>query len=131
MLLVEVHKPLEIFDDIHSTGELGSEIVEQSLVIKTPKGLIVITDCAHPGVVQIVAKAKELLNDEVYLVLGGFHLGGASESAIGNIVRSFRQLGVKKVAPCHCTGRLAMDIFEQEYGEDFISNGAGKVITIE
>jgi 7,8-dihydropterin-6-yl-methyl-4-(beta-D-ribofuranosyl)aminobenzene 5'-phosphate synthase len=128
--LVEVHEPREIGEGVYTTGELGTGIIEQSLVIRTDEGLVVVTGCAHPGIVEIVRKAKALSGDEVYLVLGGFHLGGKSRKEIEGILSEFRRLGVRKVAPCHCTGEQAIRMFRQEYGEDFIQAGAGKVIYI-
>jgi 7,8-dihydropterin-6-yl-methyl-4-(beta-D-ribofuranosyl)aminobenzene 5'-phosphate synthase len=128
--LVAVHEPVEICQHVYSTGELGSGIKEQSLAIETSKGLVVITGCAHPGVVNIVRRAKELTGGEVYLVLGGFHLGGASEAEIAAIVEDFRQLGVRKVAPCHCSGDVARRLFEEAYGEDFIPAGVGSSLEI-
>ncbi|PIP15225.1 MBL fold metallo-hydrolase, partial [Candidatus Roizmanbacteria bacterium CG23_combo_of_CG06-09_8_20_14_all_35_49] len=70
--------PSQIVDGVWTTGPLGREIVEQSLIISSEKGLVVITGCAHPGVVNIVKKIKKIFPQEsIYLVLGGFHLGGA------------------------------------------------------
>jgi 7,8-dihydropterin-6-yl-methyl-4-(beta-D-ribofuranosyl)aminobenzene 5'-phosphate synthase len=128
--VVEVHEPAEMADGIYTTGELGAGIIEQSLVVKTDLGLVVITGCAHPGIVNIVAKAKEITGEEVYLVMGGFHLGGVSEAVIEGIVEDFRELGVQKAAPCHCSGDLARSIFEREYGEDFIRVGVGSSLLI-
>jgi 7,8-dihydropterin-6-yl-methyl-4-(beta-D-ribofuranosyl)aminobenzene 5'-phosphate synthase len=128
--LVEVHKPEEIGEEVYTTGELGTGIIEQSLVVRTDEGLVVVTGCAHPGIVEIVRKAKELSGDEVYLVLGGFHLGGKSQREIEGILSEFRRLGVRKVAPCHCTGEQAIRMFRQEYGEDFIQAGVGRVICV-
>jgi 7,8-dihydropterin-6-yl-methyl-4-(beta-D-ribofuranosyl)aminobenzene 5'-phosphate synthase len=128
--LVEVVEPREIGEEVYTTGELGMGIIEQSLAVKTDEGLVVITGCAHPGIVKIVRKAKSLSGDKVYLVLGGFHLGGKSRKEIAGIISEFRRLGVRKVAPCHCTGEQAMKMFHQEYGEDFIRAGAGKVTRV-
>ncbi|HIC94861.1 MAG TPA: MBL fold metallo-hydrolase [Anaerolineae bacterium] len=128
--VVEVHEPLEIAEGVYTTGELGAGIIEQSLVLVTERGLVVITGCAHPGVVNIVAKAKEITGGEVYLVMGGFHLGGASEATIEGIVEDFRKLGVQKVAPCHCSGDLARSIFERAYGQNFIRVGVGSKLEI-
>jgi 7,8-dihydropterin-6-yl-methyl-4-(beta-D-ribofuranosyl)aminobenzene 5'-phosphate synthase len=122
--LIEVGKPVKITEGIYSTGELGILIKEQSLIINSEKGLIVITGCAHPGVVGIVKKAKELMNEEVYLVMGGFHHPSTS------VVDEFKGLGVQKVAPSHCTGDEAVEAFAEEYKEDFIHSGAGKEIRI-
>jgi 7,8-dihydropterin-6-yl-methyl-4-(beta-D-ribofuranosyl)aminobenzene 5'-phosphate synthase len=129
--VADVHKPIKICKDVYSTGELGTFIKEESLVIDTSKGLIVITGCAHPGIVNIVKRAKEMLKSDVYLVLGGFHLCWMSLSKVGKIVNGVKKEGVKKVAPCHCSGDLARKQFEKAYGKDFILVGAGKTITIK
>jgi 7,8-dihydropterin-6-yl-methyl-4-(beta-D-ribofuranosyl)aminobenzene 5'-phosphate synthase len=128
--VIEVREPVEICEHVYSTGELGDGIKEQSLMIETARGLVVITGCAHPGVVNIVRKAKELAGGEVYLVLGGFHLGGASEAKIADIVEAFQQLGVQKVAPCHCSGDVARRLFGEAYGEDFIPAGVGSRLEV-
>ena len=126
-----VKKPIKICKDVYSTGELGDFIKEESLIIKTSKGLIIITGCAHPGIVTIVKKAKEMLKSDVYLVLGGFHLCWMSISKVKKIINGIKKEGVKKVAPCHCSGDIARKQFEKAYGKDFILVGAGKTIAIE
>jgi len=128
--VVEVQGPLKTCEGVYSTGELGTWIKEQSLIIYTEKGLIVITGCAHPGIVKIVDKAKDLVKDDVLLVMGGFHLGGESKGEIENIVSSFRKLGVSYAGPCHCSGDAARQLFKEEYGENFINVGVGRVITM-
>lgn len=126
----EVHKAVEITDGVYTTGEMGTRIVEQALVLSTARGLVVVTGCAHPGVAEMVRRAKEVGGDEVYLVLGGFHLGGTSEARVKEIIADFRRLGVQKVAPCHCTGDKAIGLFREAYGEDFIQNGVGKILVV-
>ena len=128
--LVEVTGPLEILPGVHTTGELGSSIVEQALVVETEAGLVVVTGCAHPGVVEMVRRAQGAVGGEVALVMGGFHLGGASAAEIATIVEDFQQLGVQGVAPCHCSGDVARALFEQAYGEDFISAGVGSRVQV-
>lgn len=129
--LVEVTGLAEILPGIYTTGEVGSGIVEQALAVETPEGLVVITGCAHPGVVEMVRRAKQIGEDEVYLVLGGFHLGGASQRKIRRIIADLRALGVRRVAPCHCTGDKAIKAFADTFGADFIQNGAGCVMTVD
>ncbi len=128
--LVEVGDYAKICDRVYTTGELGTSIIEQSLIIETSKGIILITGCAHPGIVDIIKRAKELTRQEVYLVLGGFHLGGKSAQQLENIISAFRSMGVKMVSPTHCTGDQAIEKFSQAYGENFIRNGVGKKIVI-
>lgn len=122
---------MEISDDLYTTGEMGTGIIEQALVLKTNKGLVVVTGCAHPGIAEIARRAKEVGGDEIYLVLGGFHLGQASNAEIEQIIAAFRQLGVQKVGPCHCTGDKAIGYFRKAYGEGFIECGVGQVLIFD
>jgi len=123
-------KPTEIFDNIYTTGYLNALFLkEQSLVVKTEKGLAVVTGCSHPGIVNIMDRAKTI-NENIYLVIGGFHLSWANDSKLESIIKSFREYGVEKVAPCHCSGDRCRELFKEEYGKDFIENGVGKVIEI-
>lgn len=128
--LVEVDGSMELVEGVYTTGEMGSSIIEQALVLATARGLVVITGCAHPGIVEIVRGAKEVGGDDVYLVLGGFHLGGASQERIEGIIAAFAQMGVQKVAPCHCTGGQAIGLFREAYGQDFVQAGVGRVVQI-
>jgi 7,8-dihydropterin-6-yl-methyl-4-(beta-D-ribofuranosyl)aminobenzene 5'-phosphate synthase len=126
----EVHEPRELFDGVYTTGELNGGIREQSLIVKTDEGLVIITGCAHPGVVNVVQRAREIAGDRVYLLLGGFHLGGASASKIDSIIDSFEQLGVERVAPCHCSGDTARRLFRDHYGEGYVECGVGRRVTL-
>lgn len=122
--VIEVKNAVKICNGLATTGGLDT-IREQSLMIATSKGLVVVTGCAHPGVINIVKKANELTGMEVYLVMGGFHLTGASESTILSIIEQLKALGVKKVAPCHCSGDLARKLFKEKFGEDYLEVGVG------
>jgi 7,8-dihydropterin-6-yl-methyl-4-(beta-D-ribofuranosyl)aminobenzene 5'-phosphate synthase len=128
--LVEVKQAGELSDNVYTTGEVDGGIKEQSLIVKTRDGIVIITGCAHPGVVKIVERAKQLVKGDVLLVMGGFHLGGKSEREIQEIVASFKELGVLHAGPCHCSGDRARRLFREAYGEDFLQIGVGGVITI-
>jgi 7,8-dihydropterin-6-yl-methyl-4-(beta-D-ribofuranosyl)aminobenzene 5'-phosphate synthase len=123
--LIKVSEPVEILPGVRTTGEIGSAIVEQALVVDTAEGLVVITGCAHPGIVRMVARAVGPGEGQVALVLGGFHLGGASDAQIEAIISDFRGLGVQQLAPCHCTGAFARQLFSDAYGDDCFLAGAG------
>ncbi|MFB0517444.1 MAG: MBL fold metallo-hydrolase [Candidatus Neomarinimicrobiota bacterium] len=129
--VVEVGPGQPLGEGLFTTGAMDGGIHEQALVVQSKRGLVVITGCAHPGVASMMARAKALFGDPVYFVMGGFHLGGKSKSEIAAILAEFRQLGVKQVVPCHCTGDLASAMFATEYGDDFIRAGVGRAITFE
>ncbi len=129
--VIEVQEPIKICEHVYSSGDIEGRIREQSLFIQSDNGLIVITGCAHPGIVKIVQKAKTVLKEEVLFVMGGFHLGGESQSRLESIVSDFRKLGVQYVGPCHCSGDTARQVFQKEYQNKFIPVGVGTVITLE
>ena len=135
--LVEVEGPLEILPGLHSTGELattilgsGGALTEQALVIETSEGSVVITGCAHPGIVPIVRAAKRVVPGDVALVMGGFHLLDKTGGAIDAAVSTLRDLGVERVSPTHCTGELAIARFAAAYGSDYIEGGAGRTYVV-
>jgi len=107
-------KPTEISPGVHSTGALGRLIKEQSLVINTQKGNIIVTGCAHPGLENIIDKAKQL--GEIYAVLGGFH----------GFSRIEKLQGIELIAPCHCT-QYKQEI-KEKYPAQFREIKAGSII---
>ena len=109
-------KPTEISPGVHSTGALGKLIKEQSLVVNTERGNIVITGCAHPGLAKIIDKATEL--GKIHGVLGGFHDFSKLEK-----LRS-----IKLIAPCHCTQQTQQ--IRQSYPAEFKEIRAGRIIEI-
>lgn len=129
--MIEVSPGMSIVEGIYSLGEMPGPPPEQGLVIDTAEGLVLIAGCAHPGVDKMVLEIKRQYQKEIYLVLGGFHLGSASDARINQTIKVFQQAGVKHVAPCHCTGDRAIGMFRNAFGEDFIRVGVGAVIAIE
>ena len=128
--MIEVDTALKIIEGIYSTGTISGVMDEQSLVCRTGRGLMVITGCAHPGIVRIVKEARKI-SDNVHLAMGGFHLGGLSPLGMQDIIDDFRELGVLKVCPTHCSGDLARKMFSEAYGENCIMGGVGTKIEID
>ncbi len=127
---VRIKEKTLISKDIYSTGELGLFIKEQSLVICTEKGLVLITGCAHPGIVNIAKKVKEMFKKEIFLIMGGFHLVWENESEIKRIISELKKIGVKCFGPCHCSGDLARKLFKEAFGNCYIDIGVGRRIEI-
>jgi 7,8-dihydropterin-6-yl-methyl-4-(beta-D-ribofuranosyl)aminobenzene 5'-phosphate synthase len=119
--------PTKLFGKFYSTGVM-MPIGEQSLVIDEGDFSIVVTGCAHPGIVNIVRRAIEMLNKPVLYALGGFHLMRSGENEIIEVVKELKALGVEYVTPTHCSGDLAIEIFKEEYGENYIPGGVGRII---
>ncbi len=128
--LVKVTEPLPIGAWAVVTGALGTEIPEQALALITPRGLVVITGCAHPGIVALVQQAQAIAGGEIYLVLGGFHLQSAGTAELAATSAGLQALGVQHVAPSHCTGDGARRALAEAFGPGYDESGAGRVFVI-
>lgn len=128
--LICLDKPLNICKNVFSTGEMGIKIHEQSLIINTNKGLVVITGCSHQGILNVLSKAKEVYSNDIYLVFGGFHLLRDSKTTVDEIIKEFKKNGVQKCGATHCTGDSQIKQFKEAYKENYIEMGAGKVFYI-
>jgi 7,8-dihydropterin-6-yl-methyl-4-(beta-D-ribofuranosyl)aminobenzene 5'-phosphate synthase len=129
--VIKVGSARQLLEKVRSTGELGSSIIEQSLVIDTSNGPVLITGCAHPGIVNILNEAGGKGSRRILLVLGGFHLLQTEPAGIREIIGEFRKAGVKKVGPTYCTGDDAIAMFLEAWGGDFVNSGCGAVISLD
>jgi len=129
-VVAEVAGPLSLCPGLCTLGRLGTDISEQSLGLHTPEGLVLLTGCAHPGVENIVANARTLTGGDVLLVAGGFHLRSASPTEIDAVVAALVNLGVRHVAPSHCTGDRARQVFADTFGDRYHPSGVGTVLTL-
>lgn len=130
--IIEVKKAREILPGFFTTGEMEGILPEQAALLKTSAGTVVITGCAHPGIVSIVETAKKILpKDDIALVMGGFHLLDDSDDDILQMIKRFKDSGVRYAAASHCSGERARNLFAREYGDHFIYLGAGSEIILE
>jgi len=129
--LVETQDYAPIFSGAWTTGIIFGWIKEQSLLIETKNGLLVLTGCAHPRITEILSLIKNKTGKDIYVVIGGFHLGGFSKKEIRQIIAVFQESGVKKVGPCHCTGEKAQKLFQSAFTDNYLLTGVGKEIEIE
>jgi 7,8-dihydropterin-6-yl-methyl-4-(beta-D-ribofuranosyl)aminobenzene 5'-phosphate synthase len=129
--VVEVGKAEEVCKDVYSAGELGEWMKEQSLMVETNRGIILLTGCAHPGIVQIVKEVKALTNENILLLIGGFHLKDHSQVEIEGIIDHLNDLGVQYISPTHCTGEFARNLFKERFANNYLEVGAGKRIILE
>ena len=134
--LKETKKITEISKDIFITGEIAGEykgkyMPEQALVVKTDKGISVITGCAHPGIIKMLNTVKRNFpKEDIYAVLGGFHLMDKDKMLIEIIADEFKKIGVKKAGATHCSGPRAEEIFKLKYKKDFLPVKVGKEIQV-
>ena len=109
---IGVRGPCELFPNFYSTGELPGG--EQSLVVKTGSGLVVVCGCSHPGVGAILSAASAF--GEVKALVGGLH-GFIEYEVLADLAL---------ICPCHCTQHQA-EIMAR-YPDTAVTGGAGKVL---
>ncbi len=95
------------------------------------KGLVVLSGCAHSGIVNTVKYAKEVSGvDKVFAVMGGFHLSGADfDTVVEPTIKGLKEINPDYIIPTHCTGRDAVMAIEKEFSGKFILNMAGTKLT--
>ena len=106
---------------------------DQSLVVHLKgKGLVVISGCAHAGIVNTVNYAKKITGiEKIYGVMGGFHLSGpAFEPIIEETIGEFKKMDLEMIVPMHCTGWKAIGQFSRAFPSSFILNSVGSKFTL-
>ena len=101
---------------------------EQLVVIDSMAGLLVIVGCSHPGIMNMIAAVESRFPKPIAAVIGGFHLIDAAERRIERTIDFFRKRDIPRLAPCHCTGKPAVERFAALPG--FLPVTTGTVITV-
>ncbi len=112
--VVSIEQPHQIHENVFSTGELDG--IEQSMAIKTDRGIVVIVGCSHPRMAHILRAASQF--GKVYGIIGGLH--GFNEFDL------FKDFGL--ICPTHCTQHKAE--INSLYPESYIDGGVGKIILV-
>jgi 7,8-dihydropterin-6-yl-methyl-4-(beta-D-ribofuranosyl)aminobenzene 5'-phosphate synthase len=120
-------KPQRLYDNLYTTGLLGEEMPEQSLIIEDEQ-LNIITGCGHYGAQNIAEFASKMLNKKIKLILGGFHLLRSNEAKINKTIEALKKVGTVYACPTHCSGDLAKELFKKSFKNGYIEGGAGKEI---
>jgi len=148
--IVEVRKPVEVMPGCYLTGEIervtdyeqGSPNLiiqkggtfeqdhfpgEQAVVCNVKgKGLVILSGCAHAGIVNTVKHAQTISGTEkVHAVIGGFHLVNAAPEIIEKTISDIKAIAPDYIIPAHCTGFEAITLVASEMPEQFILNTVG------
>jgi 7,8-dihydropterin-6-yl-methyl-4-(beta-D-ribofuranosyl)aminobenzene 5'-phosphate synthase len=94
------------------------------------KGLVILSGCAHSGIINTVNYAKQVTGvEEIFAVMGGFHLTGpAFSTKIAPTIEALKSFHPKFVVPAHCTGRRAIMEIEEKMPEQFVLNMSGTTL---
>lgn len=121
-------EPKKLFDNIYTTGLLGTDMPEQSLIIDDKKESKIITGCGHFGIENITKVASDVIDKEIKFAIGGFHLLSSSKNEILDSIKHIKKLGITKVLPTHCTGDKAIALYKNSFKNNYIYGSIGTKI---
>lgn len=130
-----VDSTLEVAPGVHLISQVSEavgtkELRELSLALETPRGMVVVAGCSHPGIERIVEAATRI-DRNVYMVFGGFHLPAANDEEIARIAAALHdRYQVERVAPGHCTGEPAFYRFRKIWKDRYTYAGVGSIIDL-
>jgi 7,8-dihydropterin-6-yl-methyl-4-(beta-D-ribofuranosyl)aminobenzene 5'-phosphate synthase len=96
------------------------------------KGLVIVTGCAHAGIINIIRWAQQITGiDKIYAVLGGFHLNGTGfQEKTVKTIAELKKVAPSVLVPMHCNNWKAIDMIAFEMAESFIMNSVGTTYTL-
>jgi 7,8-dihydropterin-6-yl-methyl-4-(beta-D-ribofuranosyl)aminobenzene 5'-phosphate synthase len=120
-----IEKDAEVFDPIEDDSAVVAHL--------SGRGLVVLSGCAHSGIVNTLACAREVTGiDRIHAVMGGFHLTGAEfEPAIAPTAAALKEIDPRFIIPTHCTGRRAVIELERAMPAKFLLNMSGTRMVFE
>ena len=104
---------------------------DQTLIVNTEKGLIIILGCSHSGMINIINHIIDKTGqNHIRTIIGGTHLGPASEETKEKTIQALKKFDIEKIGVSHCTGlETSMRLF-QEFGDRFFICNVGSIIDI-
>ena len=114
-------------------GKMNLDIFsdDQSLILDTEKGLILILGCAHSGMINIINHLiHKTGKDKFYAILGGTHLDFLTLEQLEESIKALKKMKIEKIGVCHCTGMRATFRLHQEFGDRFFYGHVGSGLEI-
>jgi 7,8-dihydropterin-6-yl-methyl-4-(beta-D-ribofuranosyl)aminobenzene 5'-phosphate synthase len=104
---------------------------DQSLILDTDKGMVLILGCAHSGMINIINHVIHKMGKEIfYAILGGTHLDFLTPEQLEESIKSLKKMEIEKIGVSHCTGMRAAFRLQQEFGDRFFYGCVGSVLEV-
>lgn len=117
-----------LFVQINGKLVQDSLMDDQSLVLDTGRGLVLVLGCAHSGMMNIIYYVMAKTGQQKFkAILGGTHLDFLTSEQLEESIRALKQLEIEKIGISHCTGMKAASRLHQELGERFVYGCVGTV----
>jgi 7,8-dihydropterin-6-yl-methyl-4-(beta-D-ribofuranosyl)aminobenzene 5'-phosphate synthase len=120
-----------LFSDIDGKTDQDTFLDDQSLILDTGKGLILILGCAHSGMINIINHVIDKTGKEnFYAILGGTHLDFLTAEQLDESIKVLKRIKIEKIGVCHCTGMKAAFRLHQEFGDRFFYGHVGSGLEV-
>jgi len=156
--IIEHAKPAELFPGVWLTGPVPRVYPErnwsvtgkvatpeglvedtipedQALVFDTGRGLVMLSGCAHAGIINILNYARQIVRPApVYAAIGGFHLFAAKDAQLDWTAAKLHEMGIENLLGAHCTGLHAVYYLKEKLGlprQACLVGAVGAVFTLE
>ncbi len=139
--IVETEEPFEIVPGAFFLGQIPRVVPfergyyyedpmedDTALAFKTDKGAVVVTGCSHSGICNICTYAKSVTGQDLYAVIGGFHLVNPEKPAVDETIEWFKAERIPRLLPVHCVSFDIQARLQTEFGYD--RPGAGSLIEL-
>lgn len=114
-------------------GKIAPDVFadDQSLILDSEKGLVIILGCAHSGMINIIHHILHKIRKEnIYTIIGGTHLGFLTPEQLAESIQSLKKMKIGLIGVSHCTGIRAVSKLIQEFGDRFFYGGVGTIIEV-
>jgi len=127
-----VTDPIELCEGIYVTRALPADFdpafKEQSLLLRSARGPILITGCSHPGILAIVRDAATTAGESIRVLVGGFHLENKKQGELSSIIAGLKDVGIESCGAMHCSGEKAIASLEAAFDASFLDLGVGSTL---
>jgi 7,8-dihydropterin-6-yl-methyl-4-(beta-D-ribofuranosyl)aminobenzene 5'-phosphate synthase len=121
----------KLFTEIDGKTNPDVFLDDQSLILNTERGLLVILGCAHSGIINIL---NHIINktgkDKFYAIVGGTHLDFLASEQLEESIKALRKIQIEKIGASHCTGMSGAFRLHQEFGDRFFYGHVGSTLEV-
>jgi len=104
---------------------------DQSLILNTDKGMVLILGCAHSGMINIIHHViNKMRKEKFYAILGGTHLDFLTSEQLEESIKFLKKIDIDKIGVSHCTGMRAAFRLHQEFGDRFFYGCVGSILEV-
>jgi 7,8-dihydropterin-6-yl-methyl-4-(beta-D-ribofuranosyl)aminobenzene 5'-phosphate synthase len=120
-----------LFSEMDGTTTHDLFLDDQSIILDTDKGMVLILGCAHSGMINIINHViNKMGKEKFHTILGGTHLDFLTPEQLEESIKSLKKMKIEKIGISHCTGMRAAFRLHQEFGDRFFYGCVGSVLEI-